>query len=420
LRERLIAHEVVAPLVQLLVGNRRGRRGERRPDGPIRFVLFNAFGMGGTARTVLNLAGVLAQRHDVEIVSLVRGGDEPFFAIPPGVRVSVLDDRRPGARQPALQRLLSRLPGFLLHPDDRMQHLVTLWTDLALLRRMRSWRSGVVVTTRPSLNLFAARFAPARVLAVAQEHRPLSHYADDMRREAAAQYRNLDVSAVLTRAELDVFRRLLDGAPTRVELIPNAVPRLPGDPPGEREKVVLAAGRMSQAKGFDLLIDAFVPVAARRPDWRLQIRGSGEEQPALERLVAERGLEPNVELLPPTPRLGEAMARAAVFALSSRLEGFGMVVIEAMSKGMAVVAFDCPIGPGEIIADGRDGLVVPPEDVAAFSDALLRVTGDEALRRRLGAAAVDAARGYDAEAIGRRWEALLESLGAKGRARAIR
>ena len=99
-----------------------------------------------------------------------------------------------------------------------------------------------------------------------------------------------------------------------------------------------------------------------------------------------------------------------MFALSSRFEGFGMVVIEAMSRGLAVVSFDCPRGPGEIITDERDGLLVPPGDVGALAAALDRVMSDEALRARLGAAARHTAEAYRPEAIARRWEALLADL----------
>jgi hypothetical protein len=97
LRERLVAHRLATPLLRTALGNGRGRRGERRGDGPIRFVLFTAYGMGGTVRTVLNLAGHLAQHYDVELISLVRGRDDPFFELPPGLRITVVDDRRPGA-----------------------------------------------------------------------------------------------------------------------------------------------------------------------------------------------------------------------------------------------------------------------------------------------------------------------------------
>jgi glycosyltransferase involved in cell wall biosynthesis len=95
--------------------------------------------------------------------------------------------------------------------------------------------------------------------------------------------------------------------------------------------------------------------------------------------------------------------------LSSRHEGFGMVLIEAMSKGLAVVSFDCPHGPADIISDGRDGLLVPGGDVEALSAALLRVTDDEALRRRLGAAGAVSAQRYDRADITARWKDLLDA-----------
>src|SRR3954471_17798428 len=112
----------------------------------------------------------------------------------------------------------------------------------------------------------------------------------------------------------------------------------------------------------------------------------------------------------PTEHLGEELAKASVFALSSRYEGFRIVLVEAMSKGMAVVSFDCPRGPGEIIDDGRDGVLVPDGDVPALSRALLDVVGDEERRRGLGAAAVESARRYDPAVVGKDWVSLIDAL----------
>ena len=104
-----------------------------------------------------------------------------------------------------------------------------------------------------------------------------------------------------------------------------------------------------------------------------------------------------------------------MFALSSRWEGFGLVLLEAMSHGLPVVSFDCPRGPGEIITPGRDGTLVPPEDVPALTAALEELVTDPALRRAYGAAALETARAYDREAVAAQWEELLSAL-EQGRA----
>ena len=96
--------------------------------------------------------------------------------------------------------------------------------------------------------------------------------------------------------------------------------------------------------------------------------------------------------------------------LSSRYEGFPLVLVEAMSKGMAVVAFDCPTGPADIVDDHRNGLLVPAKDVEGLTAAMTEMVEDEELRRRCGAAAVETARDYTMAAIGPRWDEMLQAL----------
>jgi glycosyltransferase involved in cell wall biosynthesis len=397
-------HRLLAPLATVLL---RSRATDDRPV--VRILLMHAYGMGGTIRTALNLAEHLAAGHDVEVVSVMRRRDEPFFAFPPGVKVTSLDDRRNGRRG-----LLNKLPSVLVHPDDHVYAMCSLGTDVRLVRYLRSMRAGFVIGTRPGFNALVARVAPDGVKTIGQEHMNFESHLPGMAAEIRRRYGGLDALAVLTQGDERDYSELLAGTGTRVVRIPNAVPPLDGGSADLDSRIAVAAGRLTPQKGFDLLIEAWEPIAAKHPDWQLRIYGGGPERKRLDRMVADRGLEEQIALKGPTRKLGTELAKASLFVLSSRFEGFGMVIVEAMSKGLPVVSFDCPRGPAEIINDGDDGLIVPPEDVAALSRRMLELVEDDELRRRLGAAAVYTAERYDPSVIGREWDALLAAMEEPG------
>lgn len=393
--------------------NRQRARSAPPPDGrEVRILLLHANGMGGTIRTVFNLAGHLARTHDVEIVSVVREAEEPFFPVPAGVRIRYLDERLPRRKG-----LLSRFPSRLVPADEAAYHWFTLRTDLKLVRYIRSRRRGILIGTRPGLNLVAARFAPPEIVTIAQEHGNLSSHEPLVRRQIMRRYGKLDALVTLTQADLMAYERAYQragrsggsGPRTRAQ-IPNAVTRLEGGLSPLTAKTVVTVGRLTHVKGYDLLIRAWAHVHARHPDWTLRIFGRGPRQEKLQASIDKRGLTGRVLLEGPAADVGTQLAAASVFVLSSRREGMPMVLLEAMSKGLPVVSYDCPTGPADLITDGHDGLLVKPEKIHAMADAICLLIEDEDLRRKLGAQALETAAGYDIDVIGARWEELISGL----------
>ncbi|POM22402.1 GalNAc-alpha-(1-_4)-GalNAc-alpha-(1-_3)-diNAcBac-PP-undecaprenol alpha-1,4-N-acetyl-D-galactosaminyltransferase [Actinomadura rubteroloni] len=395
----------------------------RRPAPPpagrprVRILLRHAYGTGGTIRTVLATAGHLARDHDVEIVSLLKEKDAPFFPLPPGVAVSFADDRTVPPGRAA--RLLGRLPSLLFSVGGNRATRETLWTDLRVARLLLAGNADVLVGTRPALNLLAAEIAPPGAVTIGQDHMNLRAYPPAMRAAIRRAYPRLTALAVLTEAARAEYAAALAGTAVRIVRIPNALATPPGAPSRRTAKVVLAAGRLTRQKGFDLLLRAYEPLSAEHPDWTLRIFGSGPHRARLARRIAARGLTGRVELNPRTADLPGEMERAAVYVLSSRFEGMPMVVLEAMSKGLPVVAFDCPTGPAEMISHESDGLIVPPKDVAGLTAALRRLMTDGDLRDELGERARASVRAYDPEWIVPRWTDLIDELLAPRRRRPV-
>jgi glycosyltransferase involved in cell wall biosynthesis len=382
--------------------------GERR----VYFLLYTAWGMGGTVRAVFNLAGHLAERHPVTIISLRRTSKQPFFAFPPGVEVETLDDRNHPPRVPQRLRrvLLSPRLSVLADPSDNVAAQFSLWAELRLVRRLRR-RTGFLIGTRPGLNILAAELAPPGMVLVGQDNMNLTAYSEALRGRMLRRYPGLDAVVLLTERDRLSYRESF-GDRVRLEQIPNAVRDMGPDRADLDAKVVISAGRLTGQKGYDLLIQAFEQLSPRHPDWRLRIFGSGRAGASLKKMIKKRGVGDVVTLAPPAADLGAEMDRASVYALSSRFEGMPLVLLEAMSKGMAIVATDCPTGPAELIEDHRNGLLVTTKDVDALAGGLRELIEDAELRRRLAVAAVETARGYGMQAVGERWDALLDELWA--------
>ncbi len=395
----------------------------------IRFLLMNAFAVGGTIRTTFTMASELAKRHDVEVVSVYRRAKKPKLPLDPRVRLRVLADdyeaERPRPARAPLSRARGRLRSWaeqrhsLLVPPDELRYArFNLVTDAALLRFLRSTHDGVLIGTRPALNLAIARFGRPSTLRVAQEHFHLERHAPKVRRSIAALYNRFDIVATLTEGDARNYRDLLGGGGARVVAVPNAVPDVGGAETSLESDVVISAGRITRQKGFDRLIPAFSPVADKHPNWQLKIFGSRQVETVgedLDRLIAAHDKQRSITLAGFTSHLHEEMAKASIYVMSSRYEGFPMVLLEAMACGLPVVSFDCPSGPADIIVDGETGLLVPNGDVKALASAINTLVENPDMRRSMGAAARVAVERYAPPSIAARWEELFhETATARG------
>ena len=176
---------------------------------------------------------------------------------------------------------------------------------------------------------------------------------------------------------------------------------------GRRTKTVLAVGRLHEQKGFDLLLNAWQPIEARYPDWTLRIVGEGPKRTELEAQIKELGLR-HVVLAGRTEDMKREYASASLFVLSSRYEGLPLALIEAMWCGLPCIAFDCPQGPAELLADER-GWLVSNGDIRALRAQLEQaISQPEEAAKRAKKAQAYAQATYSEAAIMPKWVEIVE------------
>ncbi len=377
----------------------------------ISIVLMNAYAMGGTVRSTFHLAGELSLDHEVEIVSVYRRRDTPFLPLSDRVRLTSLVDLRSSARKWWRRGFGRRLetPSTLFHPEERAYGNFSAETDRALERYLTEVRTDVLVTTRAGLNIAAARLAHGNALLVGQEHLHFGAHKPGLLEEIRRWYPKLDAVVTLTDADREEYAKLVGDV--RVHAIGNGLPDMLRPRSRLENRLVVAAGRLVPVKGYDRLLDVFARVVEKRPDWKLRVYGDGSQAGKLSRRARELRLHNNVAFMGTTTDMDNVLAKASLHVVTSRFEGFGMTIVEALSVGVPVVSFDCPQGPREIITSGHDGVLVPDGDVEAFADALLALMDDPDELRRLATNGLATAREYRIAEIAERWNKMLTNLG---------
>lgn len=223
-----------------------------------------------------------------------------------------------------------------------------------------------------------------------------------------------DYLTVLTEADKNVLEdKMNSDFMKKVFVLPNPLSFKPREGVPQKEKIILAAGRMEiwHCKGFDLLLKAWALVQDKFPEWKLKIAGGGDSSP-MKKLCAELKIMNRVEFLGFID-LKKEFEKAEIFVLSSRYEGFGMVLTEAMSQGCACIACDYKGRQSEIIADDSEGVTCPTDDEKEIAKAICKVASDDDYRRKLQKNAIKRSKFYELPNIMKRWDEIFEKIGLR-------
>jgi glycosyltransferase involved in cell wall biosynthesis len=372
-------------------------------------IFINSLTCGGAERVASSLAGYLAQSGCAVIVVTMHGRERDFYRLDESINRYCLDTAH---NKPFFAKILVNIGNF-----RRLRRI---------LRREKPEVVLGMMTKCAVMSILSGLGLPVRVVVSERNFPGKKKIAWLLAQQRRQLYRLADALAAQTSEEAIWLKKHVAAA--NIDVIPNAVfwplPErepvvLPQDWLGSGDKMVLAAGRLSQQKGFDLLIRAFSMIGPRRSDWKLVIVGKDGDagdtgtRDHLFKLVRELGIEGRVLLPGLVGNIGDWYERANIFVLSSRYEGFPNVLLEAMACGCACIAFDCDSGPRDIIKNGENGLLVPALDVPALARAMEKLMVDQDYRKELGSRAMDVRERFSEETVMGKWQSLFVELTRK-------
>lgn len=219
------------------------------------------------------------------------------------------------------------------------------------------------------------------------------------------KFSKVDMLVALTQGDADDWKRVCNN----VCVIPNVVHlNESGRYSDCKSNIAIFAGRFDLQKDFGTLVKVWSLVQQRHSDWFLDVYGNGELKPYFEKMVAEEKLK--IKFHPAVSDIFDKYIGSSMLLMSSLYEPFGLVLAEAMSCGLPVVAFDCPYGPADLINDGVDGFLVEDSKIDAFAERVCQLIEDEQQRVKMGKAAVSSVQRYRAEMIMPKWKQLFEQL----------
>lgn len=225
-------------------------------------------------------------------------------------------------------------------------------------------------------------------------------------REERIVPKKYDAFVVLTKEDQEAWKTI---CPSTIS-IPNIIPLLSNKQSSKENKIVIAVGRLDNQKGFDRLIDLWDLVKEEHPDWYLHIFGTGEDKEKLELQIQNKRLQNQIQIFPPEKEIAKRYLESSIFVMTSRFEGFPMVLLEAMSFGLPCVSYLFKCGPKDAIEDGVNGFLVKEGDKHLFAEKVISLINNQDLRKQMGNKASEATRKYTYDIIMQKWIGLFQDI----------
>ena len=343
--------------------------------------IINSFDGGGAERVVSELANHISSNHEIYLITVENKG--VFYTLSEKTTLINLD--------------VKNNKNSLLNSYERISKTY---------KTLKKIRPNIVISFMTSTNIETTIVAKLLKLPIIIAERANPH--SSARSKWHFLRKRTYPLANLLVCQTESSQKFYESWIRNIRVIPNPLKQITTPVQNEKKNILLAVGRLGFEKGHDLLIRAFSKMNA--DNWTLLIVGEGQERATLENLIATLSLDNRVTLFGRTEDVDEVYQKALLFVLPSRTEGFPNALCEAMAHGLPCISFDCDFGPRDIITHGKDGILVPPEDVDALAAQIQLLIDSPEQREALGREAIKIQERLSIKKIAKQWEDCIDAV----------
>ena len=371
-------------------------------------ILVLHLGTGGTERMVCNLANMLAKDNYVKIISTYKLNDRPAFDIDNRIEIEYLSENLKPNKQELKYALKKR--NILLICKELFKSLRILWLRKSLMiKAIKNLDCDIVISTRILHTNWLGKYANKNIIKIAQEH---NHHNNNSKyiKKVIKSLDNIDYFMPVSKELCDFYSSKLNK--TKVKYIPNFIEKVPTKKSPLQNKQLISVGRLDKVKGFDVLIDIFYIFQKDHPDWVLHIVGDGAEKQNLQDKINKLNLNHKVILCGNklSTELENEYINSSLFLMTSFSESFGLVLVEAASYGLPLIAFDTAQGAKEIIEENKNGFLIPNRDKQKFVSKINEIISDYAKMQFFSLNASNTANRFSQEAVYKEWNNFIKNI----------
>ena len=365
-------------------------------------------GTGGAERVICNLANLLSENNNVKIISTYKLNENPSFNMNDSVEIEYLiEDLKPNK-----QELKDSLKSFNLiraFKELLITFKVLYLRKSLMVKAIKNLDCDIVISTRILHSNWIGKYANKKIIKIAQEH---NHHNNNQKyiKKVIRSLKNFDYFMPVSKELSDFYYKKIKN--TKIVYIPNFIEKLPDEKSNLENKQLISVGRLDKVKGFNDLIDIFNTFQKSHPDWILHIVGDGKEKQNLQNKINKLNLQEKIFLCGNklSNDLEKEYLNSSIYLMTSFSESFGLVLVEAASYGLPLIAFDSAQGAKEIIDNTKNGFLIANRNKKDFIEKINELIKDSEKRNLFSKNSLITADKFSKNNISEIWNKFIDNM----------